>query len=77
MYIFSTKRGLRTMGMAPFVRRELIEKADELVKFARTIYSPKRSETLRRAAKMYRDSTLTFLAEMVEKEADDWDIWFS
>jgi hypothetical protein len=63
------------MGMAPFVRRELIEKADELVKFARSIFSHKRSETLRRAAKMYREATLTFLAETIEKEAEDWDIW--
>lgn len=65
------------MAMAPFLRRELIEKADELAKFARSIFGQKRSETLRRAAKMYRDATLTFLAEIVEKEADDWDIWTS
>jgi len=65
------------MGMAPFVRRELIEKADELARFARTILDDKRSNTLRKAAKMYRESTLSVLAEMVEKEADDWDIWFS
>lgn len=63
------------MGMAPFVRRELIEKADELVRFARTLFNSKRSETLRKAARMYREATLGFLAEMVEKEADDWDIW--
>jgi hypothetical protein len=65
------------MGMAPFVRRELIEKADELARFARTILDEKRSKTLRKAAKMYREATLSLLAEMVEKEADDWDIWFS
>jgi hypothetical protein len=65
------------MGMAPFVRRELIEKADELVRFARTIFNEKRSETLRRAAFMYKDATLSVLSEMIEKEADDWDIWFS
>jgi len=65
------------MGMAPFVRRELIDKADELVKFARTIFSSKRAETLRRAAEMYREATLTLLAETIEKEADDWDIWSS
>lgn len=63
------------MGMAPFVRRELIEKADELVRFARTLFNPKRSETLRKAARMYREATLSFLADMLEKEADDWDIW--
>lgn len=65
------------MGMAPFVRRELIDKADELVRFARTIFDSKRSETLRRAAKMYREATLTTLGEIIEKEADDWDIWSS
>lgn len=65
------------MGMAPFVRRELIERADELVRFARTIFNDKRSETLRRAAAMYRDATLSVMAEIIEKEADDWDIWFS
>ena len=63
--------------MAPFVRRELIEKADELVRFARTILDEKRSTALRRAANMYRHATLSILAEMLEKEADDWDIWFS
>lgn len=63
------------MGMAPFVRRELIEKADELVRFARTLFNSKRSDTLRKAARMYKEATLSFLAEMVEKEADDWDIW--
>lgn len=61
------------MGMAPFVRRELIERADELCRFARTLVDSKRSETLRKAAKMYREATLSFLAELVEKEADDWD----
>lgn len=65
------------MGMAPFVRRELIEKADELVKFARSIFNEKRSQTLRKAAKMYKEATLSFLAELIEKEADDWDIWTS
>lgn len=63
------------MGMAPFVRREIIEKADELVRFARTIFNEKRSETLRKAAKMYRETTLSIMADLIEKEADDWDIW--
>lgn len=62
------------MGMAPFVRRELIEKADELVRFARTLVDHKRGENLRRAAKMYREATLSFLADLIEKEADDWDV---
>lgn len=65
------------MGMAPFVRRELIEKADELTRFARTMFTEKRSETLRKASKMYKEATLSLMAESIEKEADDWDIWSS
>jgi vacuolar-type H+-ATPase subunit H len=61
--------------MAPFVRREMIEKADELVRFARSVFNEKRSETLRKAAKLYRDATLSVLAEKIDKEADDWDVW--
>lgn len=61
--------------MAPFVRRELIEKADELCRFARSIFNPKRIETLRKAAKMYREATLSVLADATEKEADDWENW--
>lgn len=63
------------MGMAPFVRREMIDRADELVRFARTLSGSKRSESLRKAAKMYREATLSLLAELLEKEADDWDMW--
>lgn len=63
------------MGMAPFVRKELIEKADELTRFARTLIDSKRSEGLRKAARMYREATLSFLADLIEKEADDWDLW--
>lgn len=65
------------MGMAPFVRRELIEKADELVRFARTLFDSKRSEVLRKASKMYREATMGFLADLIDKEADDWDVWRS
>jgi len=65
------------MEMPPFVRLELINKADELVKFARSIFNEKRSETLRKAAKIYKDTTLSLLAENIEKEADDWDIWIN
>lgn len=61
--------------MAPFVRNEIIEKADELVNFAKTVTDGKKSEILRRAAKLYREATLSLMAEIVEKEADDWDIW--
>jgi hypothetical protein len=67
----------KSMGMAPFIRIEVINKADELVKFARSIFDEKRSSNLRKAAKLYRDATLSFLAEIIEKEADDWDIWTS
>jgi hypothetical protein len=70
-----TYMGVENMGMAPYVRKELIEKADEIVKFARSVFSEKRSETLRKAAKMYKEATLSFMAEIIEKEADDWDIW--
>jgi hypothetical protein len=61
--------------MAPFVRKELIEKADELVNFARSMLDEKRSKMLRKAAKLYKEATLSFLAEKVSKEADDWDAW--
>ena len=63
------------MSMAPFVRNELIGRADEIVKFSKTVFSQKRSELLRSAAKLYKEATLTLLAEKIEKEADDWDIW--
>lgn len=63
------------MGMPPFLRREHIERADELVRFARTLVDSKRSENLRKAAKMYREATMSFLADLIEKEADDWDMW--
>jgi vacuolar-type H+-ATPase subunit E/Vma4 len=65
--------GGSTMGMAPFVRRELIEKADEIVRLARTISDRRRSATLRKAAEMYRQATLSLMAEIIEEEADDWD----
>lgn len=68
---------MRNLCMAPFVRLELIQKADEIVKFARNIFTSKRTELLRKAAKIYREATLSFLAELIEKEADDWDIWMS
>lgn len=61
------------MGMAPFVRNELIERADELARFARTIVTDKRTELLRKAAELYKKSSLGLLAEITNKEADDWD----
>lgn len=63
------------MGMAPFVRKELVEKGDELVRFARSVFDDKRSGLLRKAAKLYREATLSLLAEITEKEADEWDDW--
>ena len=62
--------------MAPFVRKELVDKGDELVKFARNVFNEKRSELLRKAAKLYKEATLSLLAENTEKEADDWDTWY-
>jgi len=61
------------MGMAPFVRRELIEKADETVRLARSMSDWRRSATLKKAAEMYRQATLSLMAEIIEEEADDWD----
>jgi hypothetical protein len=65
------------MGLAPFVRNELIERADEIVRVARATTDGTRSEMLRKAAKTYREATLGLMAETVENEADDWDIWFA
>lgn len=66
--------------MAPFVRKEMIERGDELVRFARTVFDEKRLELLRKAADIYRKSTLGQLADMIEREANEWesmgdDIW--
>ena len=63
------------MGMAPYVRREQIERADELLKFARSIFNEKRSEALRKVSKMYKECDLTLLAEKIEKEAETWENW--
>lgn len=68
------------MGMAPFVRNELIERGDELARFARTVFGEKRVELLRKAADIYKQATLGQLSEAVNKEADEWeamsnDIW--
>ena len=61
------------MGMVPFVRRELIERADEIVRLARTLLDSKRSDNLRKAASIYREATLSLLAKKLEREADRWD----
>jgi len=63
------------MGMAPYVRREQIERADELLKFARSIFNEKRPEALRKVSKMYKECDLTLLAEKIEKEAERWEKW--
>lgn len=65
------------MGMAPFVRKELIEQADELVRFARNIFNEKRGEMLRKASKLYKEATLGLMSEIIDKEADDWDAWYN
>lgn len=70
------------MGMAPFVRNELIERADELVRFARTIFTEKRTEMLRKAANLYKDASMSQMSEITNQEADKWDsmsddIWIS
>ena len=59
--------------MAPFVRNELIERADELARFARTVVDGKRVELLRKAADLYRDASLSMLSEIVNREADEWE----
>jgi len=61
------------MGMAPFVRNELIERADELARFARTVLTDKRIELLRKAAELYKNASLSMLSEITNKEADDWE----
>jgi hypothetical protein len=68
------------MGMAPFVRKEMIERADELVRFARTVFDGKRAELLRKASNIYKEATLGQMSELTSKEADEWeamsdDIW--
>lgn len=58
--------------MAPFVRKELIERADELVRFARTVLDDKRFELLMRASGLYREATLGMMADIIESEAEEW-----
>lgn len=66
--------------MAPFVRNEIIERADELVRFARTVFTEKRTELLRKAAELYKSASMSLMSEIANKEADQWesmsnDIW--
>lgn len=62
--------------MAPFIRREMIERADQLVIFARTLFNEKRSESLRKAAKLYKEATLSHMSDIIMREADEWDLGF-
>ena len=61
--------------MSELSRMQMIEKADEICEFARKIFNDKRAELLRKAAKYYKEATLSLMAEKVKKEADDWEIW--
>ena len=54
-------------------RTELIYKADEIYKFAQSIFNEKRIELLKKAADYYRAATLSLLAEKIEKESKDWE----
>ena len=55
---------------------QLIHKADELCEFARKIFNEKRVEMLVKAARLYKEATLSLMAEKIEKEASDWQIWW-
>ena len=57
-------------------RMQLISKADELCEFARKIFNEKRVEMLVKAAHLYKEATLSLMAEKIEKEASDWQIWW-
>jgi hypothetical protein len=58
-------------------RLEKIKKADELVEFARKVFNNKRVGLLKKAAKLYKEATLSLMSDKLEKEADDWDIWLN
>jgi hypothetical protein len=62
--------------MTNLSRMQLIKKADEICEFARKIFNEKRVELLRKAAELYKQATLSLMAEKVEKEADNWEIWW-
>jgi hypothetical protein len=61
--------------MTELSRMQLIQKADEICEFARKIFNNKRAELLRKAAQFYKEATLSVMAEKVEKEAADWEMW--
>lgn len=62
--------------MAKESRMQIISKADGLCEFARKIFNEKRVEMLIKAADLYREATLSLMAEKIEKEAYDWQIWW-
>lgn len=59
--------------MNPKERNEIISRADEILSFAKKIFSDKRSELLRKAAALYKEATLSRMAEILEKEAIEWE----
>lgn len=59
--------------MNPKERNEIISRADEILGFAKKIFSDKRSELLRKAATLYKEATLSKMAEILEKEAIEWE----
>lgn len=61
--------------MADSKRLELINKADEIVKFARKIFNDKRVDMLKKAAQLYKEATLSLMAEKLENEAEEWKSW--
>lgn len=62
--------------MAKESRMQLISKADKLCEFARKIFNEKRVEMLIKAARLYKEATLSLMEEKIEKEARDWQIWW-
>lgn len=61
------------MSTPPIFRKELIDRADGIVRIARSIPAHKRAEEFRKAARLYREATLGLMADMIEEEADDLD----
>jgi hypothetical protein len=62
------------MSLPPIYRRELIERADGIVRIARSMPKEKRSDDLRRAARLYREATLGLMADIIDEEADELEL---
>lgn len=62
--------------MEKLSRMQMIQKADKMSEFSRKILNEKRTGLLRQAAQLYKDATLSLMAEAIEKEADNWEIWW-